>query len=121
MDDGFSIILITAGCPEEARLIANTLLDRSLAACVNIIPGIESHFRWKGKLETASECLVMAKSRASCLDAIIEQVTKIHSYEVPEIIALPVIGGSLSYLRWLGEEISGPPAATQNRPETDCQ
>jgi periplasmic divalent cation tolerance protein len=103
-ETGFSVVLITAGSLEEARRLADILLKESLAACINILPGIESHYWWQGQLETASECLLLVKSRTSHVDAIIERVKQTHSYQVPEIIALPVTGGSEDYFKWLLSE-----------------
>ena len=103
-ETGFSVFLITAGSLEEARRLADILLKERLAACVNILPGIESHYWWQGQLETAAECLLLVKSRTTYLDAIIERVKQSHSYRVPEIIALPVTGGSEDYLNWLSSE-----------------
>jgi periplasmic divalent cation tolerance protein len=95
------VVLITAGSEEEARRIAKLLVKKKKAACVNIVPEVDSHFRWKGKLDSARESLLLAKTRASLFPEIINLVKEIHSYEVPEIIALPMIGGSKEYLRWL--------------------
>jgi periplasmic divalent cation tolerance protein len=95
------VVLITAGSEEEARKIARLLVKEKKAACVNIVPGVDSLFRWKGKIDSARETLLLAKTRASLFPQIISLVKEVHSYEVPEIIALPIIGGSEDYLRWL--------------------
>lgn len=95
------IVLITAGSEEEARKIARLLVREKKAACVNIVPRVDSLFRWKGKIDSARESLLLVKARASLLSEIISLVKEIHSYEVPEIIALPIIGGSEEYLQWL--------------------
>ena len=100
----YSVVLIAAAGVEEARLLADILLKERLAACINILPGVESRYWWQGGLETAPECLLFVKSRTSYLDAIIEKVKKAHSYQVPEIIALPISGGNSDYLNWLGSE-----------------
>ena len=97
----FVLVLITAANPDEARRIAKLLVDKKKAACVNIIAGVDSLFRWKGKVESARESLLLVKTRAALLPEIISLVKEIHSYEVPEIIALPIVGGSEDYLRWL--------------------
>jgi periplasmic divalent cation tolerance protein len=97
------VILITAGSPEEAGTIARTLVDEHLAACVNVLPGLRSFFFWEGRTQEAAEILLICKSRRSRLDRIIERVKGLHSYTVPEIIALPVVAGLNDYLRWVGE------------------
>jgi periplasmic divalent cation tolerance protein len=95
------VVLITAGSEEEGRNIAGLLVKEKKAACVNILPGVESLFRWKGRIDSARECLLLVKTRAALLPEIIRLVKGIHSYELPEIIALPITGGSEDYLRWL--------------------
>ena len=95
------IVLITAGSEEEARRIARLLVKEKMAACVNIVPGVDSLFRWKGKINSAHEALLLVKTRASLLPEITSLVKEAHSYEVPEIIALPIIDGSEDYLTWL--------------------
>jgi periplasmic divalent cation tolerance protein len=95
------VVLITAGSEEEAHKIARLLVKEKKAACVNILPGVESLFRWKGRIDSARECLLLVKTRAALLPEIIRLVKGIHSYELPEIIALPITGGSEDYLRWL--------------------
>jgi len=95
------IVLITAGTEEEAHQIAELLVNEKKAACVNVVPGVDSLFSWKGKIESARENLLLVKTRASLLPEIIRLVKQVHSYEVPEIIALPVVGGSEEYLKWL--------------------
>ena len=101
--DQFIIILITAGSPAEGTKIAESLVNHHLAACVNIVPSVKSIFFWEGKTDQATEALLIIKSKRHLLDKIIEHVKKIHSYTVPEIIALPLIGGSEDYLKWIEE------------------
>lgn len=98
------VVLITAATEEEARSLAELLLNQRKAACVNIVPRVDSLFWWQGKLDSAQESLLIAKTRASLLPDIIEMVKMAHSYDVPEIIALPVIGGNEDYLKWLDSE-----------------
>lgn len=105
-DIEFIIVLITAGSAEEGEKIANTLIDHHLVACVNLVPSVKSFFFWEGRADVASEVMLVAKSRRSLLDKIVDQVKKVHSYKVPEIIALPVIGGSAEYLKWVEESTS---------------
>jgi periplasmic divalent cation tolerance protein len=99
------VVLITASSPEEGQKIAEVLLTKRKAACVNIVPQVSSSFWWQGKLESAQECLLIVKTRATVLAEITTLVKKVHSYSVPEIIALPIIGGNQDYLEWLANEV----------------
>ncbi len=99
------VVLITTATEEEAHRIAEQLLNQRKVACVNIVPRVDSLFRWQGKLDSAQESLLIIKTRASLLPEIIEMVKKAHSYEVPEIIALPIVGGNEDYLKWLDSEV----------------
>ncbi len=101
------IILITAGSPDEAANIARTLVDEHLAACVNILSGVRSIFLWEGRTQEASETLMICKSRSPMMDSVIARVKGLHSYTVPEIIALPVTAGLPAYLRWVAESTNG--------------
>jgi periplasmic divalent cation tolerance protein len=95
------VVLITTSSEEEAHKIAELLVNERKAACVNIVPRVDSLFWWKDKLNSAQESLLMVKSKASLFLEIINLVKEIHSYEVPEIIALPIIAGSEDYLKRL--------------------
>ena len=95
------VVLITAGSEEEAHKIAELLVNEKKAACVNILPGVDSLFWWEDKLESARESLLLVKTKASLFPEIVGLVKRTHSYEVPEIIALPIIAGSEDYLKWL--------------------
>jgi len=95
------IVLITAGSEEEAHKIAESLVKGKKAACVNIVPRVDSLFWWEDKLDSARESLLLVKTKASLFPEIVELVKRTHSYEVPEIIALPIIAGSEDYLKWL--------------------
>ena len=97
----YIIIFITASSKKEAERIADSLVDKKLAACVNIVPNIKSIYTWRGKREKASEVLLIAKSKREKFKKIIKQVKSLHSYEVPEIICVPITGGSKSYLDWI--------------------
>jgi len=101
----YVVIFITAGSSKEAKRIARRLVDERLVACANVLGEVDSIFWWKGKLDHAKERLVIAKTKTSKLDEIVELVERIHSYELPEIIALPIVGGSQAYLNWIGESI----------------
>lgn len=95
------VIFITAGSRAEARKIAKGLVEKRLVACVNIVPGIESVYTWKGKTEAAREVLLIAKSKKRLFAGIEKAVKGLHSYECPEIIALSIVDGSRDYLKWI--------------------
>jgi periplasmic divalent cation tolerance protein len=99
------VLFITTANAEEARRIADVLLNERKAACVNIVPGVSSFFWWQGKVDSAQENLLIVKTKASALNQIVSLVKEHHSYDVPEIIALPIIGGNRDYLEWLGKEV----------------
>ena len=99
------VILVTTRSEPEAHKIADLLLNRRKAACVNIVPKIESSFWWQGKLDSAQESLLIIKTKASLLSEIVDIVKAAHSYEVPEIMALPIIGGNEDYLKWIDDEV----------------
>lgn len=101
------VILITVGSPDEAATIARTLVDEHLAACVNIIPSVRSFFFWEGRTQDAAEALMICKSRMPLMDAVIARVKTLHTYAVPEIIALPVAAGLPSYLAWVKDATKG--------------
>jgi len=104
-ESAYIVLFITTDTAEEARQISQVLLEQKKAACVNIIPGVNSLFRWDGKVDSARENLLVVKTKASVLDEVIKLVKKAHSYDVPEIIALPIIGGNKDYLDWIGESV----------------
>ena len=98
-------IFITIDTAEEAHQIAEVLVKQRKAACVNIVPGVSSLFWWQDKLDSAGECLLVAKTKASQLDELVNLVKEIHSYDIPEIIALPIVGGNQDYLEWISKEV----------------
>ena len=104
-EPGEIVVFVTAGTEEEAVNIAELLLDQRKAACVNIVPKVDSLFWWQGKLDSAQESLLIIKTRASLLPDVVSLVKGIHSYEVPEIIAMPIIGGNEDYLKWIHSEV----------------
>jgi periplasmic divalent cation tolerance protein len=104
-ETSYIVVFITVKDSEEAQKIANSLLKRRQAACVNIIPEVNSHFWWKDKLDSAKESLLIVKTKESLLPELIKSVKKIHSYSIPEIIALPIVGGSQDYLDWIDSEV----------------
>jgi periplasmic divalent cation tolerance protein len=101
------IVLITASTGDEAGKIGTALVDERLAACVNIVPEVRSLFFWEGKTQDERETLLIVKSRLSLMDRLIARVKSLHSYSVPEIIALPIVAGSRDYLDWLKASIEG--------------
>ena len=105
MNDGI-IVLITAGSEEEAVRIGRALVEERLAACVNIVPTVRSLFFWEGKTQDSPESLLICKSRKPLIEQVISRVKSLHSYSVPEIIALPVIAGSSDYLDWVKDSTS---------------
>lgn len=99
------VVFITAADEEEASLISRVLLKQRKAACINIVPGISSLFWWRGRIDSAQESLLVVKTKASMLDEITQLVKEIHSNDVPEIIALPIVGGNQDYLEWVDNEV----------------
>lgn len=98
------VVLVTCKTASEARRIAHAVLEARLAACVNIIPGaVESIYRWKGKVETARERLLLIKTSRKRLGKLQAMVQGIHSYDVPEFVAIPIEAGAPGYLAWLDE------------------
>lgn len=99
------IVLTTAGSREEAQRIARALVERQLAACVNLLGPIDSIYRWKGQVEEAQEWLLLIKTTAAGFAAVRDAIRELHSYELPECIAIDITDGSPDYLRWLGEQV----------------
>jgi periplasmic divalent cation tolerance protein len=97
------IILTTAGSQEEAGKIAQALVERRLAACVNIVPQIQSVYRWQGKVETGQECLLLIKTQAALYEGVRDAVKELHSYDLPECVMLEVSAGSQEYLDWIAK------------------
>lgn len=102
-------VVTTTEHREEAERIARELVERRLAACVQIVGPIGSTYRWQGKIETAEEWQCWAKSRRDRYDQIEQAIRQLHPYEVPEILAMPVLAGSASYLAWLEEQVKVKP------------
>ena len=101
MSDDAIIVFMTASNGEEAARLADMLVGAHLAACVQILPEMESVYRWQGKSERAAEVLLLAKTTQSKFDELEREVRALHSYDTPEIIAVPVVAGSASYVDWL--------------------
>lgn len=105
MRNRYIIIFVTCASKREASLIAKKLLNERLIACANIIEGVESSFWWKGKTDKATESLIVIKTVKRNFRKIQKRIKKLHSYEVPEIIALPIVEGEGDYLKWIDESI----------------
>ena len=99
------VVLSTCGSEEEAVRIAKRLVEGRVAACVNLIPRIRSIYRWEGKLEDATEWMLLIKTSRERYDALTTVLEAAHSYELPEVLALPIIAGSANYLAWLDAEL----------------
>ncbi len=99
------IVLSTAGSEDEARKIAHHLVEHQLAACVNLVPSMESVYRWQGKVESAREWLLLIKTTAEKFAAVRDAIRELHSYDVPECIAIEIQDGSAEYLQWIGESV----------------
>ena len=102
----YCCILNTVPNIRKARTLAGLLVSRRLAACVQILPGLESHYRWRGKKETSKEVLLLIKTRFSNYKKLEKTLLENHPYEVPEIICLPITKGSRSYLDWISGEVA---------------
>jgi periplasmic divalent cation tolerance protein len=100
------IALTTASSEEEARKIAHHLVERRLAACVNIIPQVSSIYRWQGKVEEAGEWLLVIKTTAAAFAQLRDAITELHSYKLPECICLTIEDGSPNYLQWIAESVA---------------
>jgi periplasmic divalent cation tolerance protein len=99
--------LLVSTCPnmEVAESLAEMLIVEKLAACVNILPGARSIYKWKGKIEKEQECVLFIKSRADCLEMLEERLLEKHPYELPELIAVPIENGSTAYLSWIDTQL----------------
>jgi periplasmic divalent cation tolerance protein len=99
------LVLCTAGSEEEARKIARALVERQLAACVNIVPQIESIYRWQGQAESAQEWLLLIKTTEEKFPAVRDAIRELHSYDLPECISIAIDDGSHEYLQWIAESV----------------
>jgi len=100
-------VMTAAPSEQEAGRIAAALVERRLAACVQMIGPIESHYRWRGKIETEREWLCLVKTDASRYPELEATIRELHSYEEPEVVATPIVAGSRGYLEWIGESLGG--------------
>jgi periplasmic divalent cation tolerance protein len=99
------LVLTTCGSQKEALKISHALVERQLAACVNVVPQVASVYRWHGKIETAEESLLVIKTTAAAFERLREALGRLHSYQVPECIEIGVEDGSAAYLEWIGESV----------------
>jgi periplasmic divalent cation tolerance protein len=106
MKINFIVVLITAKDKKEATKIANGLLETKLIACANIIDGVQSLFRWQGRIDSSKEVLLVLKTKKTLFKKVMIKVKSLHSYQTPEIIALPVVEGSEDYLDWISSSVS---------------
>ena len=103
----YTLIMVTASSREEAEKIATTLLERKLIACANILGPVSSRFWWQGKIDLAEEYMIFMKTKRELFDQVVDNVKQLHSYEVPEIIALPIVEGAKPYLEWINSNLTG--------------
>jgi periplasmic divalent cation tolerance protein len=106
MKADFVVVMVTAGSAEEAAGIGRALVTERLAACANVVGPIRSIYRWEGAVEDATEHLLLVKARRADVAALEARVRELHSYDVPEVVALPIADGSAAYLAWLAESTS---------------
>ena len=99
------VVFMTAADGAEAQALAELLIEKRLAACVQILPAIESVYRWQGRIERQPEVLLLAKTTRAKFEELEREVRAVHSYETPEIVAVPIITGSVPYLQWLGDSL----------------
>jgi periplasmic divalent cation tolerance protein len=104
----YCVTIITCPSPKEAAKVKSLLLDNHLVACVNIIKGVSSFFWWQGKVDSASEVMLLAKTTRAKFKEVVRRVTEVHPYDVPEIIAVPIIGGNKPYLDWIDDNLKSP-------------
>ncbi len=101
----YRIVLVTCGSLAEARKVGRSVVEKKLAACTNIVAGVESIYRWKGKVERAREVLLIMKTTAARLRQLEKEMRRLHSYDVPEFVVVPIVAGSQEYLEWVGKSV----------------
>jgi periplasmic divalent cation tolerance protein len=106
MTADYVVVFATAESEEQGKRIAEVLLEKKLIACANIVKDVDSHYWWKGRVEHSAELILVMKSRGELLEEIVKVVKENHSYEVPEVVALPIVGGNPDYLRWIDETVN---------------
>jgi periplasmic divalent cation tolerance protein len=100
------MVTVACGSMDEARKIARALVEQRLAACAQIVPGVESVYRWQGQVETANEVLLLVKTRGAYWERLVALVSELHAYEIPEILAVPIVRGLAAYCDWLDEQLA---------------
>jgi periplasmic divalent cation tolerance protein len=101
----YVVVFVTAPSADEAIRIGRTLVDEHLAACANVVPAVASTYWWQGRVEDAGEALTILKTRQDLIERLTDRVKMLHSYTVPEVIAVPILGGNPDYLRWIDESV----------------
>jgi len=101
----FAVVLVTAGSVEEGAAIGKTLVEERLAACCSVVPGVHSIYRWNGAIVEDAECLLVLKTETRLFDELERRIRALHSYEVPEVLLLPIDAGSEPYLQWLSANL----------------
>ena len=104
------VVLSTCASAEEAERVARALVEKRLAACVNIVKGVRSVYRWKDAIENEEEVLLVIKTGRALLDDLRAEIERVHSYEVPEVIAVPIVDGAERYLAWMNHELAHKPS-----------
>jgi periplasmic divalent cation tolerance protein len=99
------IVLSAVGAPPDAERIARALVEERLAACVNVVPGVVSIYRWKGNVEQEPELMLVIKTMAAQLDALKARLLELHPYELAEVVVIPIVGGHQAYLDWLADQV----------------
>jgi periplasmic divalent cation tolerance protein len=105
---GIAVVLTAAGSQDEASRIAHALVERRLAACVNVLPGVVSTYRWKGEVRSEAEWLVVVKTRVDLFEDVRLAIRELHSYELPEVVMLEAKGADAAYLDWIDENVRPP-------------
>lgn len=100
------IVLTTCNKSEDAAMLAQALIEKRLAACVNVVSGVRSYYRWQGKIENDSEFLLVVKTARGLVDSLRQELEKLHPYDLPELVVAPIIDGSPNYLAWLEQEVA---------------
>ena len=109
------VVLVTGPSTDEAERIGRALVEERLAACANLIPSISSAYWWKGKIEEATEALLILKTRQDLVDRLTTRVRALHRYTVPEVIALPILGGNPDYLKWIDDSTASTPSSPSSQ------
>ena len=99
-----NVVYMTAGDIDEAKTIASALVKERLAACVNILPGMESFYQWRGEVENEQEIVLIAKTKTILMPRLTERVKELHSYDVPCIVSFPITGGAPDFIKWIASE-----------------